>query len=230
MSAHGGSRSDPRLRWRVLLVAALLLLAGCPAGGNDTTPRSPTDGVPTASQSPSGAVVTASPTSTGTTVDRNHSLDEPFVVAGEHRMRYTITGVNRTDRIGGEFGIAADERFVVVAVTVTHVGDNVTRVTNDVFTLVTTENETYAPDSQAMNVAEDALLVRDLAPGASVTGVVIFDTTADSGLRLRVTPINGTAAPHSVALDQRGGRSSLVETGDPGVLADVDRPDDLREL
>jgi len=191
---RGGGSKAP---WRLILVVALLLLAGCPnlPAGGETGPASSTDAA-TATTTPS-----QTPTDTATAVSREHRLDEQFVVTGEHRIRYEVTGVNRTDRIGGEFGIAADEQFVVVTVTVTHVGDNVTRLTSDVFTLATADNETYAPDAQAMNAADNALLVRDLAPGASVTGVVVFDTTADSGLRLRVEPINGTTAPHSVALD-----------------------------
>lgn len=194
------------MRWRPLLVAGLLLLAGCPGdvptAGTDTGPGSgdltPTDTPQTAT------AATASPTSSGTATasSREHQVGESFVVGtGSTRLRYQITDVERTDRIGGEFGIAADEQFVVVSVTVTNAGDNVTRLTSEVFTLATSGEQLREPDGQAMNVAENALVFRDLAPGATVSGVVIFDTASESGLRLRVAPVNGTAPSHSVALD-----------------------------
>jgi hypothetical protein len=186
---------DPNVNWRVLLVAIVVVLAGCPGGASNTAddigadvPESPSE------PAPSSTAVDSTPTARSGGADTDvrplteEILDESFVVGtGSNRIRYTITSIGRSDRVGGEFGIDADAQFVVVEVTVTNLGDNITRVTGDGFTLVAADGAQYPTDGQAMNAAEDALLVRDLGPNATVRGVLVFDVppTRDS-LRLRV--------------------------------------------
>lgn len=187
---------DPNGNWRVLLVAIVVVLAGCPGGASNTADDIGSD-VPDSpsAPAPSSTAVDSTPTarSDGTETDARplteETLDESVVVGtGANRIRYTITSIGRADRIGGEFGIDADAQFVVVGVTVTNLGDNVTRVTGNMFTVVAADGAQYPTDGQAMNAAEDALLVRDLGPDATVRGVLVFDVppTSDS-LRLRVT-------------------------------------------
>lgn len=196
-----GPRIDPEKRWRVLLVAVVVVLAGCPGGASNTAddvgsdePGSPSDPAPSSTAVDTTPITrTATATPGGTETDAHPLTDgirnESFVVGtGSNRIRYTVTSIGRTDRVGGEFGIEADERFVVVGVTVTNLGDNITRVTADSFTVVADDGNRYPTDGQAMNAAEDTLLVRELGPNATVRGVLIFDVppTRDS-LRLRVT-------------------------------------------
>jgi hypothetical protein len=192
---------DPTDRWRVILVAVVVVLAGCPDGTSNTAdeigsdvPDSPSAPAPS-STAVDSTPITRTPTEMagGTDTDvrplTEETLDEPFVVGtGSNRIRYTITSIGRADRIGGEFGIDADAQFVVVGVTVTNLGDNITRVTGDAFTLVADDGERYPTDGQAMNADEDALLVRDLGPNATVRGVLIFDVPPTrEAVRLRVT-------------------------------------------
>jgi hypothetical protein len=208
-----GPRIDPEERWRVLLVA-VVVLAGCPGGAPNTADDVGSDAPGSPSRpTPSSTAVDTTPitrTSTpgGTETDAHPLTDgirnESFVVGTRsNRIRYTVTSISRTDRVGGEFGIEADERFVVMGVTVTNLGDNITRVTADSFTVVADDGDRYPTDGQAMNADEDALLVRELGPNATVRGVLIFDVppTRDS-LRLRVT------APGSDTT--RGGVSGLT--------------------
>jgi len=186
---------DLNANWRVILVAIVVVLAGCPSGPSNTVDDtgSKISGSPSEPASASTAA-DSMPTemSGGTANDHSltgEALNESFVVGtGANRVRYTITDRSRADRIGGEFGIDADTQFVVVRVTVTNLGDNITRVTGNMFTLIAADGEQYPTDSQAMNAAEDALLVRDLGPDATVRGVLIFDVPpARESLRLRVT-------------------------------------------
>jgi hypothetical protein len=192
---------DPSEHWRVILVAIVVVLAGCPGGTSNTAdsigsdvPESPSEPAPSATAVDSTpATRTSAKVSGGTDTDAHPLtegiLNESFVVGtGSNRIRYTITSIDRTDRVGGEFGIDADAQFVVVGVTVTNLGDNITRVTGDAFTVVAGDGERYPTDGQATNADEDALLVRDLGPNATVRGVLIFDVppTRES-LRLRVT-------------------------------------------
>jgi hypothetical protein len=192
---------DPGEHWRVILVATVVVLAGCPGGTSNTAddvgsdvPDSPSEPAPSSTAVDSTPITRTSAEMSGgtdTTVRplTEGILNESFVVGtGSNRIRYTITSIDRADRVGGEFGIDADAQFVVVGVTVTNLGDNITRVTGDTFTLVTGDGERYSTDGQAMNADEDALLVRDLGPNATVRGVLIFDVppTRES-LRLRVT-------------------------------------------
>ena len=192
---------DPNVHWRVILVAIVVVLAGCPGGTSNTADDIGADLSDSPSEpAPSSTAVDSTPitrTSTemagGTDTDvrplTEGILNESFVVGtGPNRIRYTITSIGRADRVGGEFGIDADAQFVVVGVTVTNLGDNITRVTGDAFTLVAGDGEQYSTDGQAMNAAEDALLVRDLGPNATVRGVLIFDVPPiRDSLRLRVT-------------------------------------------
>jgi len=191
----------PTEHWRVILVAIVVVLSGCPGDTSNAAddiesdvPESPSEPAPSSTAAESTSITrTSAETSGGTDTDAHPLtegiLNESFVVGtGSNRIRYTITSIGRADRVGGEFGIGADAQFVVVGVTVTNLGDNITRVTGDAFTLVAGDGERYPTDGQAMNAAEDALLVRDLGPNATVRGVLIFDVPSTrESLRLRVT-------------------------------------------
>jgi|GEM_PF-3124133 len=192
---------DPIEHWRVILVAIVVVLAGCPGGTSNTAdnigsdvPESPSEPAPSSTAVDSTPITrTSTEMSGGTDTDARPLtegiLNESFVVGtGSNRIRYTITSIDRADRVGGEFGIDADAQFVVVGVTVTNLGDNITRVTGNAFTVVAGGGERYPTDGQAMNADEDALLVRDLGPNATVRGVLIFDVPPTrEALRLRVT-------------------------------------------
>jgi len=195
------THTHPDIRWRVILVALIVVLAGCPSTTSNTADGVESDVAGSPSEpAPSSTAVDSTPitrtsteTASGADADvrplTEGLLNESFVVGtGSNRIRYTITDIDRTDRVGGEFGIDADTQFVVLRVTVTNLGDNITRVTGDAFRLVAADGEQYPTDGQAMNAAEDALLVRDLGPNATVRGALVFDVppTRDS-LRLRVT-------------------------------------------
>jgi len=157
-----------------------------------------TDSTSTAVSTPtvtSGGTPTSTPTVTTRPQSTEHTLDESFVVGdGATRQRYVITGANRTDQVGGEFGVSADQEFLVISLEVTNTGDNATRLTSDVFTLVDSEGQTYATDSQAMTFIDEALVLRRPSPGVSIKGVVIFDIPSErQGLRLRIEPVNSTS-------------------------------------
>jgi hypothetical protein len=204
----------PDANWRAVMVAFVVVLAGCPGGVSNTDGGAGAD--VTVSPSPTAAdPISTTPTETVGRTDvrplTERTLDEPFVVGrGSNRIRCTVTDVERSDRVGGEFGIAADAEFVVVNVTVTNLGDDITRVTGDAFVLVAADEKRYPTDGQAMNAAGGALLVRDLAPNATVGGVLVFDVPPTRGsLRLRVTAPpererdRPAESPDSVASERR---------------------------
>jgi len=194
------------MEWRPLVVALAVVLAGCPSadpGGGTTTPTSPA--TPTASPATPTATRTATPTPAVTAApkSRNYTVNEAFVVGtGGHRLRYTATNVTVTDRVGGEFGTAADEQFVVVRLRVTAIGGSGVRLTSDAFGLAS-RSETYPADREAMLFVDRALDLRTVAPGATVEGVVVFDVSPEAeGRRLRIEPANATAGqPQYVVLD-----------------------------
>jgi len=191
------------MEWRTALVALAVVLAGCPSAntGSGTPTGTTTDAAtPTATPTPPA---TPTPIPTAVPQSRTYTVGESFVVGtGTDRLRYTVRNVTVTDRVGGEFGPAADRRFVVVRLTVTSVGGNYVRLTSDAFALVS-RNETYPPDDAAMLFVDDALDLRDVAPGATLGGVVVFDVPPDEERRrLRIDPANATAGePQYVALD-----------------------------
>lgn len=192
------------MKWRTVLIALTVVLAGCPSantgGGTAPTTGTVTD-TPTATPTPTQ---TATPTSAPTAAaeSRTYAVGESFVVGtGEDRLRYTVTNVTVSDRVSGEFGPTADRQFVVVGVTVTSV-EGYVRLTSDAFALVTA-NGTRSTDDAAMLFVDDALDLREVAPGATLTGVVVFDVAPDeTDRRLRIDPANATAGqPQYVALD-----------------------------
>jgi hypothetical protein len=193
------------MEWRTTLIALAVVLAGCPSantGSGTTTDAATATATPTGTPT-SPATATPTPIPTAVPQSRNYTVGESFVVGtGTDRLRYTVRNVTVTDRVGGEFGPAADRRFVVVRLTVTSVGGNYVRLTSDAFALVS-RNETYPPDDAAMLFVDDALDLRDVAPGATLGGVVVFDVPPDEERRrLRVDPANATAGePQYVALD-----------------------------
>ena len=120
------------------------------------------------------------------------------------RLRYVVTGVDTTDRVGGEFGTDADRQFVVVRLEVTNRGSTPTRLTGDGVTLVDADGGTYETDGSAMVLVAGSLDLRTLGPGATVEGVVVFDAPPDGqGRRLRIDPVNASAPgrPQYVRLD-----------------------------
>jgi hypothetical protein len=189
---------------RISAVVLVLLLAGCPASGTGPTPagEEPTATTTTVPAPTTATQVTTTVTQEPTTTE--HTAGESFVVGtGATRLRYTVTGVNASDRIGGEFGISADAQFVSVALIVTNVGENRTRLTFDRFALIDSRNQTYLPDQEATLFVDEAITARDLAPGATVRGVVVFDVPLNQrNHRLRVAPSNATstAEAHYVEL------------------------------
>lgn len=191
------------MEWRTILVALVVVLAGCPSGNAGTeTPEATPTATPTTAATPTAtATATATPVPTAAPQSRTYTVGESFVVGtGEDRLRYTVTNVTVTDRVGGEFGPTADEQFVVVNLTVTSVGSYV-RLTSDAFALVTA-NGTHPPDDGAMLFVDDALALRSVAPGAIRSGVVVFDVPPDAeDRRLRIQPANATAGqPQYVVL------------------------------
>jgi hypothetical protein len=184
------------MKWRTVVVALAVVLAGCPSAdtGTEPTPTVTDTATTTPTQPPTGtAPSTPTPIPTAAPQSRNYTIDESFVVGtGDDRLRYTVTNVTETDRVGGEFGPAADRQFVVVNLTVTSVGRYV-RLTSDAFTLVTA-NGTHPPDDSAMLFVDEAVTLRNVASGATLNGVVVFDVPPDGGTRrLRITPANATA-------------------------------------
>ncbi|MDT3437341.1 DUF4352 domain-containing protein [Haloarcula sp. 1CSR25-25] len=178
-------------------MAFVILLAGCPGGGPDGS-TGQTESTATAVSTPtatSAVTSTTTPTDTARPQSTEHTPSESFVVGtGSSQLRYVVTELNRTDQVGGEFGVSADEGFVVINLEVTNLGENATRLTSDVFTLVDSEGQTYATDSQAMVFHDEALVLRRPSPDVTIDGVVIFDIPADrQGLRLRIEPVNSTA-------------------------------------
>jgi len=181
--------------WRALVVALIVVLAGCPSAntGSETA----------ATETAGPSTATGSPTATAMPTPTTDAVSESFVVGtGEDRLRYTVTNVTVTDRVGGEFGPTADQQFVVVRLNVTGVAGYV-RLTSDAFRLVDARNRTYPTDDSAMLLVDDALALRNVRPGATVEGVVVFDVPADaSERRLRIDPANETAGQSQyVALD-----------------------------
>ncbi|WP_049937465.1 DUF4352 domain-containing protein [Haloplanus natans] len=179
--------------WRTIVVALAVVLAGCPSantGGPTPTVTDTATSTPTATPT---ATPTPTPVPTAALQSRNYTVDESFVVGtGDDRLRYTVTNVTETDRVGGEFGPAADRQFVVVNLTVTSV-EGYVRLTSDAFALVTA-NGTHPPDESAMLFVDEALTLRNVASGATLRGVVVFDVSPDGGTqRLRITPANATA-------------------------------------
>jgi len=186
------------MNYRVLVVAFVILLAGCPSGGPDGS-TGQTETTTTAVSTPtatSAVTPMTTPTDTAGPQSTEHTPNESFVVGtGPAQLRYVVTEINRTDQVGGEFGVSADEGFVVISLEVTNLGENATRLTSGVFTLVDSEGQTYATDNQAMVFLDEALVLRRPSPGVTIDGVVIFDIPADrQGLRLRIEPVNGTTA------------------------------------
>jgi len=200
------------MKWRTALVALAVVLAGCPSAntGSGTGTAAPT-GTPTETETgtvtdtvtaTSTPTATPTPALTAASASRTYAVGESFVVGtGEDRLRYTVTNVTVTDQVRGEFGPTADRQFVVVRVNVTSV-EGYVRLTSDAFALVTA-NGTRPPDDAAMLLVDDALALRDVAPGATLTGVVVFDVPPDgANRRLRIDPANATAGqPQYVALD-----------------------------
>jgi hypothetical protein len=182
------------MKWRTVVVALVVVLAGCPSAdtGTEPTPTVTDTATPTPTRPPT-ATASPTPAPTAAPQSRKYTVDESFVVGtGDDRLRYTVTNVTETDRVGGEFGPAADRQFVVVNLTVTSVGRYV-RLTSDAFALVTA-NGTHPPDDSAMLFVDEAVTLRNVASGASLNGVVVFDVPPDGGTRrLRITPANGTA-------------------------------------
>lgn len=182
---------------RILALALVILLAGCPGYGPDSSTgqtQTTTTGVSTPIAT-SAVTSTTTPTDTARTRSTEHAPSESFVVGtGPAQLRYVVTEANRTEQVGGEFGVSADEEFVIISLEVTNLGANATRLTSDVFTLVDSVGQTYATDSQAMAFLDETLVLRRLSPDVTIDGVVIFDVPSDrQGLRLRIDPVNGTA-------------------------------------
>ena len=193
------------MEWRTTLIALAVVLAGCPSAntGSGTPTGTTTDAATATPTAPATTAATPTPIPTAVPQSRNYTVGESFVVGtGTNRLRYTVRNITVTDRVGGEFGPAADRRFVVVWLTVTSVGGNYVRLTSDAFALVS-RNETYPPDDAAMLFVDDALDLRDVAPGATLGGVVVFDVPPDEERRrLRIEPANATAGePQYVVLD-----------------------------
>lgn len=188
------------------MIALAVVLAGCPSAntGNGTgAPTGTATDTPTPTAAPTPTpTATPTPAPTAAPQSRTYAVGESFVVGtGEDRLRYAVTNVTTTRRVSGEFGPTADEQFVVIRLNVVSV-DGYVRLTSGAFALVTA-NGIQSPDDAAMLFVDDALALRDVAPGATLTGVVVFDVMPDgTNRRLRIAPANATAGqPQYVALD-----------------------------
>lgn len=162
-----------------------------PGGGGGGSGGTDSDPTPTATP-------TAEPT-------RTHEIGEAFQVgAGAQAIEYTITGIETTTFVGqsAQFGEEADGLFLVVALSMTNVGDESLDLSTRPFRAIDSQDREFEVDTQALIYLEDAIVFEQLNPGLETQGKVLFDVNPGDGYRLRIEPAGflSDADPHEVAL------------------------------
>lgn len=193
-------------RRRYLGLCGIALVAGCggESGGGGTTHSGGSSGDGGATP-PDTATTTPDPTPepTPTPKQTTHSVGETFVVGEGQAAEYTVTSVSTTDRIGGEYGVAADGVFVVVELEITNRASESFTISSNLFTLVDGQDREFDVDTDGASYAEESIIFEQLNPDVTTSGVIVFDVPADQESRsLRITPasILSTAQPHTVEL------------------------------
>ena len=231
---RGGSRGLSKIGLVLVLVAGLAVVvvglvvvvlgglialgaSGSGGGAADTPAMTPTatpapaaaDG-PTPTATPAAtatATATATASPTATAQPTTHGMGETFTVGtGNHSLQYAVSEVETADTVGEGYGEEeANGEFVVVHLSIEHVGSEPATLRPDMFTLVDGEGREAEPKTEAYLAMDSSIQFEELNPGITVEGTVVFDVPTDqSERRLQIDPAGmfSTADAHTVELSE----------------------------
>ena len=103
-------------------------------------------------------------------------------------MVYVVDSAHTAQYIGTDFmGVQADGIFVVVDLTIKNTGSETKHISSSFMKIVDGEGRIFESDEEAWIYYDDNLVFKQLQPGLSTRGKVIFDVPKDATLYLQVS-------------------------------------------